>query len=84
MEKIGGHKSYDTWIATYKRGREFLRWDNRAALREIRRRVSERIVFVGDTAGGDVGAHLFLHKNGGQIDSIIIDNNCLFSASAES
>lgn len=52
-------------------------WDDRNALEKLRQRHKE-ILWVGETVGGDVGAKLYAHydKNG-EIDSLIVDNNCL-------
>jgi hypothetical protein len=41
-----------------------------------RKAISPRIVFFGETVGGDVGADLFVHRSAeGDIDSVIIDSN---------
>jgi hypothetical protein len=54
-------------------------WDNSDALKAIRKQLSERILFVGETVGGDVGADLYLHKDSnGHVDGAIIDNNYIF------
>ena len=31
------------------------------------------VIFIGDTYGGDVGAALYAHYNGKEVDSLIID-----------
>ena len=54
-------------------------WDYRPYLITIRKEISPRILFVGETYGGDVGADLYIHFNSKkEIDSLIIENNCLF------
>jgi hypothetical protein len=54
-------------------------WDNRDALKLARKKISERILFVGQTIGGDVGAALFGHYDKKKrLDGLIIDIYCLF------
>ena len=54
-------------------------WDDRKALKELQK-TADRILFVGQTVGGDVGAKLYVHRDkSGDIDSMVIDNNCLFT-----
>ena len=40
--------------------------------------ISPRILFIGDTVGGDVGANLWAHFSNKEIDSLIVDNSCMF------
>lgn len=54
-----------------------LPWENRAALRRVRKQIPH-ILFMGDTDGGDVGAALYAHRTAGAIDSLIIDNEYYF------
>ena len=62
------------WNDAYKK----LDWDDRESLKKLRK-TSDRFLFVGQTMGGDVGAQLYAHRNkSGNIDSLIIDVNCLF------
>lgn len=74
----GRKRRYDPWDVVYKDIN--YDWDNVNALKQIRKSVSDNILFVGTTAGGDVGADIFAHfDKSGNIDSIIINNGCLFS-----
>ncbi len=63
-------------------GRKIIPWENRAALRRVRKDYPH-ILFMVDTDGGDVGAHLYVHKTSGQIDSLIIDNEYFFDNNFE-
>ena len=68
----------DLWHRLYLTKGKMLPWDNRAALKKMQAAFPE-IIFVGETRGGDVGADLFVHRNKrGEIDSLIIENECLF------
>jgi hypothetical protein len=67
---------FKLWKKLYFR-EKFKRWEDRTTLSEVRKTISNRILFVGDTDGGDVGANIFIHLDNGNIDSIIIDNNCI-------
>jgi hypothetical protein len=54
-------------------------WDERSLLPIVRKEISERILFVGTTDGGDVGADVYAHFNTkGEIDSLIIDNYMVY------
>lgn len=64
----------DQWERAYPN----LMWDNPVALRRIQQELPE-ILFVGETVGGDVGATLYAHYDvNGEIDSLIIENSCIF------
>lgn len=58
-------------------------WDDRDALRQLQQ-IRPFVLWLGETKGGDVGANLYAHydKNG-EIDSLIVDNNCLFPYQSE-
>jgi hypothetical protein len=65
------------WLSIYEAAK--WNWDDRAALESVRRQISPRILFVGRTEGGDVGADLYIHKNSiGEVDGVIIENCCLY------
>jgi hypothetical protein len=55
--------------------------DSPKAISELRRLIPG-LVFQGSTVGGDVGASLWKHTGGpsgkGEIDGLVIDNNCYF------
>lgn len=54
-------------------------WDNRQGLKKIQA-IYPGVLFVGETVGGDVGANLWGHYNSkGELDGLIIDNDCLFN-----
>jgi hypothetical protein len=56
--------------------------DNRESLEKLQKTVSNRILFMGSTYGGDVGADYFAHFDiSRQMDSLIIDTYCLFTDS---
>lgn len=60
-------------------------WDSRDVLKEIQKKISKRILFVGNTVGGDVGAALYAHYDTNkQIDGLIIDNYYFFRLETES
>lgn len=74
----GSKKMFDPWDLVYKN--LDYKWDNAAALKKIREVISDNILFVGRTYGGDVGASIFVHFDKARnINSIIINNGCLFS-----
>jgi hypothetical protein len=54
------------------KGRTMKRWDDRIALRQMRKKLPF-IIFLGETFGGDVGASLYGHYYGSRLDSLIID-----------
>ena len=75
--------NYNLWLKIYGTvaGKNF-DWADRESLLMARQKISPRILFVGHTRGGDVGAALFVHHNKmKQIDSLIIDVNHLFELS---
>lgn len=63
------------------RRRKLTDWDDRDCLRRLRLELSPRILFVGETFGGDVGADLLVHlAPSGAVDGLIIDNNCFVTS----
>jgi hypothetical protein len=60
-------------IYSIPKKRKMLSWDNRTALKQLRKKVPY-IIFLGDTIAGDVGAELYAHYDKNHnIDSLIID-----------
>jgi len=58
-------------------------WDDINLLKKIKKEISPRIIFIGQTIGGDVGADLYTHLDKhNEIDSIIIDNYFFFKQNA--
>ena len=54
-------------------------WDDPKLLDDYRKFVTPRILFIGSTDGGDVGADIYAHfDKADNIDSIVIDNDYLF------
>lgn len=54
-------------------------WGWKPGLLKVRKDISSRILFVGNTDGGDVGANLYAHYNKEKnIDGLIIDNAYFF------
>lgn len=52
-------------------------WDATAPKRvsQVQREVSSRILFLGTTIGGDVGADVWVHRDArGHVDSLVINN----------
>lgn len=54
-------------------------WENEQLLFEWRSIVTPRILFIGSTDGGDVGAYIYAHYTNKKIDSIILDNRYFFT-----
>ena len=55
------------------------RYDHPRNVEIVRKISGGAVLFQGETVGGDVGAGLYAHYNsGGNIDSLIIDNNYFF------
>ncbi len=69
--------SDDVWEKCYNNFK--INWDDRTALTLVQQNISDKILFVGETVGGDVGASLYGHFNEDKLDAIIIDNCCLFA-----
>lgn len=66
----------DKWFEIYMPNKkEYHSWDERKLLSKVRSEISDRVLFVGYTHGGDVGASVYIHQTGGYVDSLIIDNN---------
>lgn len=59
-------------------------WDAKDVLKKVQV-VLPRVVFVGETVGGDVGANLYVHARSkdGVIDSLIIDNEYFFATNKD-
>jgi hypothetical protein len=54
-------------------------WDNRKSLKKVQTIMSDKILFVGDIKFGNGDAYYYCHFNSkNEIDSLIIDNECLF------
>lgn len=73
--------NYDKWLKIYMPSKKvFHDWENRQLLPKVHHEISDRIIFVGTTHGGDVGANVYVHLNNKkEIDSLIIDNGIYFS-----
>lgn len=71
---------YDKWLKIYMPGKKiFHDWEDRKLLPKVQREISNRVLFVGTTHGGDVGANVYVHLNNKkEIDSLIIDNGIYF------
>lgn len=55
-------------------------WDNVNYLKNIKKNVSDNILFLGATYGGDVGAEIYVHLDKSRnIDGLILDNNCIIN-----
>lgn len=81
--KLDEIKNSPLWDDTYhisKKYKKALSWTDKKALKKIQMVLSDKILFVGETSGGDVGADIYIHKTRGNIDSLIIDVNCLFNS----
>lgn len=73
MDEISGDYDWSNAYPDYD-------WNHYDGIKKIREDVSDKVVFVGLTVGGDVGADLYVHYNDNkEIDSVIIENTCLFS-----
>jgi hypothetical protein len=70
--------AYEPWTEIYLAKKKVTPWDDRSKLPIVQKQISPRILFVGETIGGDVGADVYVHLHNNEIDSLIIDNNCLF------
>ena len=73
---------FDKWTDIYKKYK--FKWDNINAIHEVQDEISPRILFVGESVGGDVGMEIYAHYHHGKIDSIILDNNYFFKNEEES
>lgn len=79
QQKMNEIKNSDLWNEIYhidKKYKKSLNWDDRKALKKIQAQLSDKILFVGETIGGDVGADVYVHRTNKCIDSIIIDTGC--------
>ncbi len=57
--------------------------NNPKFLEILQNEISPRILFIGETIGGDVGADVYVHYNAKrQIDSLMIDNSYFFDDSS--
>lgn len=71
---------YDKWLKIYMPSKKvFHDWEDRKLLPKVQREISNRVLFVGTTHGGDVGANVYVHiNNKKEIDGLIIDNGIYF------
>lgn len=77
-ESYNGEKNINYPYTYWEKAYPNYNWDDRKGLAKIQQ-IYPGVLFVGKTVGGDVGANLWGHYNSkGELDSIIIDNNCLF------
>lgn len=79
--KLDEIKSSPLWDDAYhlsKKYKKALSWADKKALKKVQTALSDKILFVGETLSGDVGANVYIHKTRGNVDSLIIDANCLF------
>lgn len=54
-------------------------WDNRKSLKKVQSNMTDKILFIGDIKFGNGKAYYYCHFNSkNEIDSLIIDNECLF------
>lgn len=67
---------YNKWLKIYMPSKKvFHDWDERKLLNKVQADISSRVLFVGTTHGGDVGANVYVHLNAKkEIDSLVIDN----------
>ena len=56
--------------------KNMVKWDNRTALKKVQTLISNKILFIGDIH--DNAYHYCHFNSNNEIDSLIIDNNCLF------
>jgi len=64
--------------AFVQRGKILHKWDHRPTLSAVQR-AAPWVLFLGETHGGDVGATLYVHRSGANIDGVLIDNNCVYA-----
>jgi len=83
MIDLGSDNSYENiWLKSYGKSTNYS-WDNKSSLKKIRK-IFPEVLFVGNTKGGDVGAHLYAHYDkDNNIDGLIIENNCVFPPRSE-
>jgi hypothetical protein len=63
------------WLEIYADGKKYKPWQDRSLLKVVQKQISPRILFVGGTRGGDVGANIYVHLNDKkEVDGLIIDN----------
>lgn len=77
-DEIATITDYKKWVKIFiPKGSGSIRpWDERPLLKQARKTISPRIIFVGTTHGGDVGADVYVHFNRKkEIDGLIIDNS---------
>lgn len=68
-------KNDGLWTNIFRVNKKYLPWDDRKSLARVRTEISPRILFVGETVGGDVGCDVLIHRDKSKnIDSIILDN----------
>jgi hypothetical protein len=54
-------------------------WDSPANIPILREKLP-RVLFLGETVGGDVGATVYIHITDNMVDSLIINNNYCFNS----
>ncbi len=60
-----------------------IEWDDPLFLKIMQKEVSPKILFIGQTFGGDVGGNIYVHYNDKkQVDSLIIDSHHFFGKSS--
>lgn len=74
-KELGDIVSFEPWDVYRKP--KYLNWDDAKGLKQIQK-IFPRILFVGETVGGDVGAKLYAHYTGNKIDGLLVDNNYFF------
>lgn len=83
FQEIKMLSDYNKILKCYMKNKKLLSLDNRDSLEKLRKTISNRILFMGSTYGGDIGADYFAHFDSDhQMDGLIIDVFCLFTDSS--
>lgn len=79
-DELTSIQDYNKWLKIFMPSKkEFHDWAERPLLKQVQKDISPRIIFVGTTVGGDVGANVLVHLNNKkEIDGLIIDNEVFF------
>ncbi|MCS5711997.1 hypothetical protein [Candidatus Berkiella aquae] len=73
LELIPENKEYYRIVDLIHKKKQYDRFDDRNLLKVIQEKISDKIIFVGETFAGDIGANLYVHyKEKKQIDGLII------------
>lgn len=73
LESIPENKEYYRIVDLIHKKKQYDGFDDRTLLKVIQEKISDKIIFAGETFGGDVGANLYVHYNDKkQIDGLII------------